>query len=117
MAHGEGAHTDEGEGVGKVAQQHFKKLEKALDHKHGLAAGSGRFGLFLQKGGEGLLKEHEEQGQAEHNGKHRRGGHGVSAHEQHHGNHYATVEHQPRGPVCVKPDLFHVFFPDAVDHV
>ena len=38
VAHRKGADTDEGEGVGEVAEHHLEELEKALDKEHHLAA-------------------------------------------------------------------------------
>ena len=48
MADGESSHTDKGQGVGEIAEQHLKHLEKALYKEHDPGIGM-LSGLFLDQ--------------------------------------------------------------------
>ena len=116
MAHRKSAHTDKGQGVGKIAQQHLEQLEQSLGDEHSHAA-LDFLRLLLHNGGERLLEKHHKERNHKHHHQNHGGRKGFSAHVEHDGAGQGEVEYQARHAVGVKVNLLRVVGAQAVDDV
>ena len=113
MAHRKGADTHEGQGVGKIGQEHLEHLEEALGDEHACAA-LDELRLLLHLVHDRLLQEQEQKRDAEHHQKHHCRRKGVSCHIEHHAEHDAAVKDQAHDSVGIQHRLFRIVLPQAV---